>query len=156
MLLVLKMDPDLDPKHRQFIHNIVVLPSINENTHHKNLIDQIIFLYGRESLDEIRALEKLRIKIKKRDFDLDFLKNCRNRNILPKFAQIEHKNKNKWNKSAFFKLGPSRTRGEIKRIRFNLEHLSKNAFKLHLKLEHTIEPELWKTLDAMTTIKIQI
>jgi hypothetical protein len=65
------MDPDLDLKRRQFIRNTVVFPNIDENPHHRNLIDQIIFLYGRETLDEIRALEKLRIKIKKRVVDLD-------------------------------------------------------------------------------------
>jgi hypothetical protein len=33
---------------------------------------QYAFLYGRENLDEICSLEKLRIKIKKRDADLKF------------------------------------------------------------------------------------
>jgi hypothetical protein len=45
----------------------VVFPNnVENNPHHKNLIDQIIFLYGRETLDEIRDLEKLKVKIKRR------------------------------------------------------------------------------------------
>jgi hypothetical protein len=30
-----------------------------------------------------------------------------------------------------------------------------NRIKLHLKLVHTIQPELWKRLDAMTAIKAE-
>jgi hypothetical protein len=49
----------------------VVFPNIAEkNPHHINVIEQIIFLYGREILDEIRDLEKLGIKIKRRVSDL--------------------------------------------------------------------------------------
>jgi hypothetical protein len=60
--------------------------SITENPNHRNLINQIISLYGRETLDEIRVLEKLRVKIKRRVADLEFLKKCRDENVLPKFA----------------------------------------------------------------------
>jgi hypothetical protein len=103
------MDVDMDLKRRQSINNTIVFPNITKNPHHRNLIDQIIFLYGRETLDEIHDLEKLSVKIKKRIVDLVFLKNYRNRNVLPKFVQIEHKARNRWNKSAFFNLGLSIT-----------------------------------------------
>jgi hypothetical protein len=91
------MDPDLDLKRRQSIDNTVAFPIKTENPNHNNLTHQIISLYGRETLDEIRVLEKLRVKIKRRVADLEFLKKCRDENVLPKFAQIQHRTKNKWN-----------------------------------------------------------
>jgi hypothetical protein len=61
------MDPDMDLKRQQSISNTVVFLNIVENNpHHINLIDQIIFLYGREILDKICDLENLRVKIKRR------------------------------------------------------------------------------------------
>jgi hypothetical protein len=60
------MDPVVDPKHRQAIENIVVLPIISkQNSHHINLNDHIVSLYGRDILDEFHELEKLRVKIKR-------------------------------------------------------------------------------------------
>jgi hypothetical protein len=45
----------------------VVFPNIVENNpHHRNLIDQIIFMCRREILDEIHDLEKIKVKIKRR------------------------------------------------------------------------------------------
>jgi hypothetical protein len=99
-----------------------------------NFINEIISLYGRETLDEIRVLEKFRVKIKRRVTDLEFLKKYRDENVLPKFTQIKHSIKNKWNRVAFSRLGLPIVRGEIRKNRCILEHLSKNALKLHLKL----------------------
>jgi hypothetical protein len=50
-------------------------------------------------------------------------------------------------------LGLSTVRNEIKKNRFYLDNLSKNALKLHLKLAHSIKPELWRTIDSLSTIK---
>jgi hypothetical protein len=67
MIIFLKMDPDMDLKHRQKNVDIVVSPNISKNnSHHINIINQITSLYEREILDEIRDLEKLRVKIKRR------------------------------------------------------------------------------------------
>jgi hypothetical protein len=59
------MDPDMDKKHQQSINNTMVFPNtIENNPHHRNIVEQIILLYGREILDKIRDLEKIRVKIK--------------------------------------------------------------------------------------------
>jgi hypothetical protein len=34
-----------------------------------------------------------------------------------------------------------------------MEHLSKNAVKLHFKLPHLVTPELWKIIDAIVAMK---
>jgi hypothetical protein len=61
----------MDMKCRQSINNTMVFPNTTENNpHNRNLIEQIIFLYEREILDEIHDLEKLRVKIKRRVVDL--------------------------------------------------------------------------------------
>jgi hypothetical protein len=153
---VLKMDPVVDLKHQRKIDNIVVLSnSEKQNSHHKNLNYQITSLYGREILDETRVLEKLRVKIKRRAADLDFLKRCRDNNVLPKFTCIEHKIKSKWNKTTFCTLGKSIVRGEIKKNRCALDSLSKTALKLHLKLAHAIHPDLWKKIDVLAALKAE-
>jgi hypothetical protein len=92
---VLKMDPDLDLKCQQPIINIANYSINFENNHHENINSQIISLYIREILDEIQVLEKLRVKIQRRVENLEFLKACKDKNILPKFACINHKIKNK-------------------------------------------------------------
>ena len=69
------MDPVVDPKRRQTLKSTVtvVLPTCSEQiSHHRNLIDQIMSLHGRETLDEVRELEKLRVKIRRRAADLEF------------------------------------------------------------------------------------
>jgi hypothetical protein len=132
----------------------VANPINTENRNHINLINQIISLYGRETLDKIRVLEKLRVKIKRRMADLEFLKKCRDENVLPKFAQIQQRTKNKWNNATFSRLGLSIIRGEIRKNRCILEHLSKNALKLHLKLAQVVTPELWKIVDVIAAMKL--
>jgi len=145
----------LDPKRRHSNDHTVAIPTNHENSNHRNIFNQITSLYGRETLDEIRVLEKLRVKIKKRLTDLEFLKDCRDKNVLPKFAQIQHRNRNKWNSAAFAKLGLSIVKGEIKRNRYNLDRLSRNALRLHLKIAQTITPELWKKVDAIAAMKAE-
>ena len=68
----------MDPKRRrQDVINIVDLSTNSEhNYHHRNLNEQITSLHGREILDEVRKLEKLRVKIRRRAADLEFLKQC--------------------------------------------------------------------------------
>lgn len=135
------MDPVMDPKRRRLdVINTVVLPTISEHfSHHRNLNEQITSLYGREILDEFRKLEKLRVKIKRRAADLDFLKQCRDSSVLPSFACIQHQIRSRWNKSAFHALEKSIVRGEIRRNRYMLVLLSKMALKLHLKLAHELD-----------------
>ena len=63
----------MDPKRRrQAINSTVVLPTNSKQiSHHRNLNEQITSLYGGEILDEVRKLEKIRVKIKRRAADLD-------------------------------------------------------------------------------------
>jgi len=64
------MDPDMDMKRQQSTDNTVVSMNMSENNpHHINLINQIISLYGMETLDEIYDIEKIRVKIKRRVAD---------------------------------------------------------------------------------------
>jgi hypothetical protein len=61
------MDPNMDMKHRQTNVDIMVSLDIFENnSHYRNLINQITSLYIREIMDEIRDLENLRVNIKRR------------------------------------------------------------------------------------------
>jgi hypothetical protein len=121
---------------------------------HVNIIDHICSLYKRETLDEIRLMEKLKVKIQRRIEDLEFLKNCIDKKVLQKFVCIEHKMRNKWNNTTFCKSGFSIVNREIRRTRYALDNRSKTMLKLHLKLANTIRPELWKTIDVLATLKV--
>jgi len=81
------MDPDMDLKRRHSIDTTVVFLNSPENTpHYRNLNNQIISLYRRDTLDEICHLENIRVTIMRRVAYLEFLKNCRNENVLPRFT----------------------------------------------------------------------
>jgi hypothetical protein len=114
-----------------------------------------IFNPCRETLDEILLMENLREKIQRRVADLEFLKNCRDNKVLPKFARIEHRMKNKGNNATFHRLGLSIIKNEIKKTRSTLDYLSKTVLNLHLKLACFISPELWKTVDALASLKAE-
>jgi hypothetical protein len=66
------MGPDMDSKRRPPIINIVDPLNPPNNPSHINLTVQIHSLYGRETLDEIRLMEKLRVKIQRRVADLEY------------------------------------------------------------------------------------
>ena len=52
------------------------------NTPHRRILQiEIATMYGRDIAKETRRLELTRIKIQRRDADLDFLKRCRDTNI---------------------------------------------------------------------------
>jgi hypothetical protein len=44
-------------------------------------------------------------------------------------------------------------RGEIRRNRYTLDLLSKTALKLHLKLAHDLDPDVWRKVDALAALK---
>ena len=76
---------------------------------------------------ETRGLELTRIKIQHGATDLDFLKICRDSNILPKFAIINHRTRNCRNNWAFDRLGFAIIRGEIRRTHNALDSLFDKA-----------------------------
>ena len=82
--LVLMMDPDMDSKLRICHFDTVVSPITSPSTyHHRNLATEITSLHGRDIWQKFRLLERLRIKIKMRAADLNFLKQCRDKKIPP-------------------------------------------------------------------------
>ena len=58
-----------------------------------SLADVLIKRYGRDLVQEVRALEKLDLKHKKTILDLDFLTSCRKNSVFPKFLQFKVANK---------------------------------------------------------------
>lgn len=58
----------------------------SQDTHYRNLQTPSTTLYGRQVWIEIRNLEKITVKIERRAADLDFLKHCRDFNLIPPFA----------------------------------------------------------------------
>jgi hypothetical protein len=124
-----------------------------KNTHHRNLKTTIYSLYGRETWNNFCLLENLRIKITRRVVDLEFLKQCRDKDLTPKFTLINHPLCSRWNFKAFQQLSRALIRGEIRRTRSTLDWLSKSAFKLHLRLAREIRTDLWTVLDASAALK---
>jgi hypothetical protein len=50
-------------------------------------------------------------------------------------------------------LEKSIVRGEIRKNRYTLDLLSKTALKLHLKLAHDLDPDVWRKVDALAALK---
>jgi len=68
--IVLKMDPDMDPKRRLgHFDTVVSLTATSTTNHHRNLATEITSLHGRDIWQQFRLLERLRIKIKLRASD---------------------------------------------------------------------------------------
>ena len=44
---------------------------------------------------------------------------------------------------------------EIKKTRFNLDHLARDSLKLHLKLSTTIRQDLWLAADSNAALKAE-
>ena len=65
----------------------------------------ISYRYGAETVRELRRLEKLQIDKCKKIAHLSFLKQCRDRNVIPTFAKISHPLKNNHNNLIFKKMG---------------------------------------------------
>ena len=98
-------------------------------------------------------MERLRIKIKLRAGDLNFLKHCRDKKLTPKFAIIKHKMRSSWNKKAFDTLSESLVRAKIRKTCAMLDRLSREALMLHLKLANVIRFDLWNVVDACAAFK---
>jgi hypothetical protein len=139
-----KMTPTVDYPENNF-----------ETPHHRNLKTVISSLYGRETWNNFRLMENLRIKIIRRAVDLDFLKQCRDNNLTPKFAFINHQLRSRWNYKAFEQLSRALVRGEIRRTCTALDFLSKMALELHLQLAHEIRTDLWMVMDASAALKAE-
>jgi len=122
---------------------------------HRSLKSNITSLYGGETWKEICLLEILRIKIERRAADLQFLKQCRNKKIIPPFAKINHRLFNHYNNKLFLKLSLALIRSEIKRTRAALDRLNHLALSSHLKLTMEISFDLWKIIDAKAALKAQ-
>ena len=114
--IVLMMNPDMDLKRRLGHFDTVVSPTTSSITyHHRNLATEITSLHGRDISQKFRLLESLRIKIKLRAVDLNFLKQCRDKKLIPDFATIKHRMCSSWNKKAFDRRSESLVRDEIKK-----------------------------------------
>ena len=155
-LFTLMMDPIWDSKH-WYKNSLTVDSSIKDSksTNHRSLKSNILSLYGGDTWSEILALESVRVRIKRRASDLHFLKNCRDNNLIPPFAQVKHRLHNKYNSKAFLHLSFSLIRSEIRRVRTSLEHLGRLALSSHLKLANSIDKALWAIIDGRTAMKAE-
>ena len=91
----------------------------------------ISYWYGVETLRELRRLEKLQIDKCKKISHLSFLKQCRDRNLVPTFAKISHPLKNNLNNLLFKKMGRMLVRDQIKSLRCALDKLDRQLLPLH-------------------------
>lgn len=150
------MDPRWGSKRRQTeLETVDNLEHEATNNSHRGLKTNITSLYGGETWKEICILEMLRIKIERRAADLQFLKQCRNKRIIPHFAKVNHRLFNQYNNKSFLKLSLALIRSEIKRTQAALDNLNRLALSWHLKLTMKISPDLWKIVDAKAALKAQ-
>ena len=152
--VVLMMDPSWDLKRWQKMVLTVDSPVTKSKIiNHRGLKSRIISLYGGDTWSEINLLEKTRANIARRATDLHFLKSCHDNNIIPPFAQINHRFHNRYNRKAFFQLSMSLIRAEIKRVRATLDNLGCSALSARLKLSSIISENLWSVIDSRAALK---
>ena len=111
----------------------------------------ISYWYGEETLRELTRLEKLQIDKCKNIAHLSFLKQCRDKNIIPTFARITHSLKNNHNNMLFKKMGFMLVRDQIRNIRFSLEKLDRQLLILHTQLENALDKVTWDYWDRCSS-----
>ena len=110
------MDPSWDLKRwHKNVHTVDSPVTDSKDANHRSLKSKILSLYGGDAWSEILLLERFRMRIARRAADLHFLKNCRDNNLIPPFAQVKHRLQNKYNSKAFLQLSFSLFQSEIKR-----------------------------------------
>ena len=117
--------------------------------------NQIKALHGRYMLRRIWLFECTRIKNAHRTTYLNFLKKCRNYQIVPCFAKFNHHLKKK-HENIFTTLNMSIVWGEIKQTRKELDALSQKEYNLHMELAKELRVDMWISVDAGTMIKAEI
>ena len=85
-----------------------------------SLISTVQSLHGRDMASTLVIFENLRLRRSSLVTDLEFLKHCRNNNIIPCFARCNHMLLNPKNKAMFDRLNLSLVRNEIKIVHDSL------------------------------------
>ena len=62
-----------------------------------NIIYNYVQKYDTLKIEQLRKYEKLKIKIRKAEYDATFLKNCQTFNVVPKFLTINLLNVSSYN-----------------------------------------------------------
>ena len=62
-----------------------------------NIIEVYVQKYNTLKIEQFRKYEKLKIKIKKAELDVTFLKICQTSNVMPKFLTIDLLNVSSYN-----------------------------------------------------------
>ena len=120
-----------------------------------SLFNNIKSYHGRDMMDNASEFEKLRLSRAKMISNLNFLKNCRDNNLIPKFATCKHPLRLGKNLSTFKKLSETLIRNEIKWVRSKLIKTSHKLLSSHLYLSSYLRHDLWQSLDAITFIKLE-
>jgi len=118
-----------------------------------SLFNNIKSYHGRDMMDNASKFKKLRLSRAKMISNLNFLKNCRDNNLIPKFATGKHPLRLGRNLSTFKKLSETLIRNEIKWVRSKLIKMSQKLLSSHVYLSSYLRHELWQSLDAITSIK---
>ena len=100
---------------------------------------------GQVSIAELRKLEKLYIKIKKAELDLQFLKNCNSFNVTPKFLSFHLPHSSSHDtKSVRKRL----LRGAIRKRNRELSEFGSSLTKLSTSLKESLTTMEWYILKA--------
>ena len=116
---------------------------------------QVESLHGRDVLNDLKHLETTRIKIAQKSTNMEFLKRCRDNEIIPQFATVKHRLNNCRNQSLFKHFSISLIRQEIKKFRGEIHSLSEKACRLHIRLANTINSSLWNAVDSAICMRCE-
>ena len=103
-----------------------------------DIITKVKQQYGRKTLTLVRKIEKTFLKLKKVELDLDFLKQCKIKNLIPKFC----------------KLKPANNRGLSLK---DLQSLKQKVLNLEIQVKNKMRSQLGRTYRQLqSTIKSEV
>lgn len=119
---------------------------IHPNMHtytRENLRKQISDLYGEETFQLTRTYEKLEVRRATILCDIAFLRNCRDKNVIPTSFQLKFHSKTPSSERILKRTELALIRSELHRKRYLLDQTNRDLLTLHLKLSNKIHPTLW-------------
>ena len=106
--------------------------------HSKSVAEVIRKRYGQNRVMKLRKLEKLDYRLRKAQIDLEFLVNCTNNSVVPKFLNFRVANKSLKSSRTYQQCQLSLLHEEIRQKKSNIRVLLKEFEFLHSTLQGEI------------------
>jgi len=123
---------------------------VNNNNGRESLKSKIKRLNGEAILGSVNLFTKFRKSLHAQLCTLNFLKRCRDHQVVPKFLQLKNPFCSKQTNTILRQASLKLVKERITFTKRHLAELSRQLLDLHLFLSSSLDPQLWETLDRVT------